>query len=89
MPTVHTIYSEDQTASRVAVIFEDGKIKPVWFATSPSSEQVRVLQITSTWSYPAGSAKILVFEIMTTSGHSQLKFNTQELTWQIGTTITE
>lgn len=72
--------------SRVALIIEVGKIKPVWFEENNRSARDRVFvqTVNSIWSHQEGSAKVINFSVTGKDGNCyRLSLNTREFTWEL------
>ena len=70
---------------KVAVIFESGKIRPVWFVpdTSRSSgDQVKVSKVNQVFESREGLTKVISIAVSTTDGNDYiLGFNADNFTW--------
>lgn len=86
MPIVKTVHSDEKV--KVAVVFEPGKVRPVWFEVL-GRERVQVDGITALWTCTRGAAKIMNFEITGGGEKYSLEYNTLELTWRVGLTVIE
>lgn len=71
---------------RVALIIEQGRIKPVWFeeVDNPGRDRVFIKQICSKWTHTEGTAKIINFAVWDGSNTYCLSLNTRDFTWQYG-----
>ena len=71
---------------RVALIIEQGKIKPVWFeeVDKPGRDRVHIKQICSKWTHMEGTAKIINFSVYDGSNTYRLSLNTQDFNWKLG-----
>ena len=81
---VHTKQSEADI--RVALIIEQGRIRPVWFeeVDKPGRDRVHIKQICYKWSHMEGVAKIFNFAVWDGSNTYRLSLNTKDFTWQYG-----
>lgn len=54
-----------EASLRVAVVFDDGRIKPVWFEfkNQPAKERIFIKEICSTWTYMEGTTKIFCYAV--------------------------
>ena len=64
---------------RVAVIFNRGEVRPVWFAWK--GRQIRVKETTFFWKTWQGSAAILHFSVTDGEGLYELRFNMESNGW--------
>jgi hypothetical protein len=71
---------------RVALIIEQGKIKPVWFeeVDKPGRDRIFIKQICSQWSSMEGTAKIINFAVWDGTNTYRLSLDTKEFTWKFG-----
>ena len=71
---------------RVALIVEQGRIKPVWFeeVDKPGRDRVHIKQICSKWTHREGTAKILNFAVSDGVNSYRLSLNTANFTWKFG-----
>ena len=83
MRTVH-----DTDKVKVAVVFELGQIRPVWFQVA-GRKPVRISEICAIWYCNRGAAKIINFEICNIQERYSLAYDTQALSWSLGRTIIE
>ena len=86
MPTIRTVHDTDQV--KVAVIFEQDQIRPVWFQVA-GRKPVPISQICATWYCTRGAARIVNFEILDSREKYSLAYNTQVLSWSLGRTVIE
>ena len=86
MPTMRTVHDTDKV--KVAVLFELGKIRPVWFQVA-GKKPVQISEICAIWYCHRGAAKIISFEIWDSQERFSLEYNTQALSWRLGRTIIE
>jgi hypothetical protein len=80
--------NESDANIRVALIIEQGRIKPVWFeeVNKLGRDRIYIKQICSKWSYMEGSAKILNYAVNDGVNTYHLALNTKEFTWKLGIT---
>jgi hypothetical protein len=71
---------------RVAAVFDDGTVKPVWFEIleNPAADRVFIDKVNMNWVYHLGSAKIISYAVSARDGHNYtLELNTEEMTWAL------
>jgi hypothetical protein len=69
---------------RVAVAFEQGKIRPVCFEISqPAADRNFVRAINQVWESPHGAAQRLHYTVSADIGNFVLTFNSASLAWQL------
>jgi hypothetical protein len=75
---------------RVALIIEQGRIKPVWFEEigKPGRDRVFIKEICYKWTHMEGSAKILNFSVNDGVSTYCLSLNTRDFSWEYGITET-
>jgi hypothetical protein len=80
--------NESDANIRVALIIEQGRIKPVWFeeVNKPGRDRIYIKQISSKWRHMEGVAKILNFAVNDGTNTYNLSLNTREFTWKLGIT---
>ena len=70
---------------KVAVVFENGKIRPVWFVPDTlrsAGDRVMVLNVNQTFESREGLTKIISIAVSTADGNDYiLGFNTDNFTW--------
>ena len=86
---VMAIISQTNVSSattRVALVIESGKLKPVWFEQTDKlvSDRIFVKAICSVWTHHEGSAKIMNFAVTAGGNNYQLSLNTEAFTWTLG-----
>jgi hypothetical protein len=64
---------------RVAAIFQDGKLKPVWFGLD--GNRYDVIEVCYTWESREGAASILHYSVWDGKDTFVLEYNTKNLTW--------
>jgi hypothetical protein len=70
---------------RVALIIEQGRLKPVWFEEiNNPRDRIFIKQICSKWTHMEGTAKIINFAVWDGSNTYCLSLNTRDFTWQFG-----
>jgi hypothetical protein len=71
---------------RVALIIEQGRIKPVWFeeVDRPGRDRVYIKQICSKWTHQEGTAKIINFAVWDGNNNYRLSLNSRDFTWEYG-----
>ncbi|GAM09484.1 hypothetical protein OR1_01763 [Geobacter sp. OR-1] len=81
---VQTIKSDAKL--RVALIYEGGNIRPVWFEVTdaPDRKRIVVKELCFTWAYQEGADKIINFAVWDGSDTYELSLNTRELIWRLG-----
>jgi hypothetical protein len=81
---VETKKSEEHI--RVALIIEQGRIKPVWFeeVDKPGRDRIFIKQICSQWSSMEGTSRIINFSVWDGSNSYRLSLNTKDFTWELG-----
>ena len=77
------------TPVRVALIIEEGRIRPVWFEEcgKRASDRIFVQRICQTWSYMEGTARILTFAVWDGVNSYRLALNTKDFTWSLGIAV--
>ena len=82
---VQTVSLDDRI--RVAVIFQNGKIKPVWFDRKGIKHEVK--ELCSNWSSREGRTLLMHFSVW--DGHNcwALTYNTSTQVWKLGQSIQE
>jgi len=80
--------NESQANIRVALIIEQGRIKPVWFEEIDKTgrDRIYIRQTSSKWTHMEGAAKILNFAVNDGVNTYRLSLNTSEFTWKLGIT---
>jgi hypothetical protein len=86
MPIYRTQHATDKV--KVAVIFESGQPKPVWFQVA-GQKPVEISKICAVWYCNRGGARIITFEIWNSSEQFLLEYDTAALTWSLGRTVIE
>jgi len=79
---------KSQASIRVALIVEQGRIKPVWFeeVDKRGRDRVHIKQICSKWTHMEGDAKIVNFAVNDGANSYRLSLNTVDFTWNFGIT---
>ncbi len=67
---------------QVAAVFENGRIRPVWFDLE--GVRIHVREVSFTWAHQEGSAKILNFGVWDGQNTFELHFNTKSFAWSVG-----
>jgi len=77
---------KSEASIRVALIIEQGKIRPVWFEEidKPGRDRVFVKQICSVWSHQEGAVKFINFAVWDGTNTYCLSLNTRDFTWEYG-----
>jgi hypothetical protein len=77
---------KSQANIRVALIIEQGRIKPVWFeeVDKPGRDRIHIKQICSKWTHMEGGAKIVNFAVNDGANSYRLSLNTMDFTWKFG-----
>ena len=79
--------NESDANIRVALIIEQGRIKPVWFEEVGSTrDRIFIKQICSKWSHMEGTAKIINFAVYDGVNTYRLSLNTSKFTWKLSIT---
>ncbi|GFE62894.1 hypothetical protein [Geobacter sp. AOG2] len=83
MPTVKTIQLPGPI--RVAVVIEQGRIKPVWFEQTDrlSRERIFIKEVCSLWDHMEGAAKVISFAVWDGANKYVLALNTKAFTWTL------
>jgi hypothetical protein len=69
---------------RVALIIEDGKIKPVWFEEANACrDRIFIKEICYIWYHMEGSVKIINFSVWDGANNYCLSLDTKEFTWRL------
>ncbi len=89
MPTVKT--TQLPGPIRVALVIEQGRIKPVWFEQTdrPSRERIFVKELCHVWDYMEGAAKIMCFAVWDGANQYTLALNTKAFTWTLEVAVIE
>jgi hypothetical protein len=66
---------------KVAAIFSQGEIRPVWFAWK--GRQVRIKETAFTWKTREGSAAILHFSVTDGQGLYEIAYNKETMGWRM------
>ncbi len=66
---------------RVAVVFNRGEVRPVWFDWN--GRQVRIREIAFTWETREGRSAVLHFSVTDGRGLYEIRYNRQTLEWRI------
>jgi hypothetical protein len=71
---------------RVALIIEQGAMKPVWFEEIDNRGQGRIYikQICSKWCHMEGTAKIINFSVWDGVNSYRLSLNNKDFNWKLG-----
>lgn len=71
---------------KVAVVFESGKMRPVWFVpdTSRSSgDRIMVEKVNQVWNSREGITKVVHIAVTAGGNDYFLAFNTDDFTWSV------
>ncbi len=81
---VRTIESNSEI--RVALIIEQGRIKPVWFEEidKPGRDRIVIKEICYKWIHSEGRVKIINFSVWDGRNNYRLSLNTVDFTWELG-----
>lgn len=71
----------DKGFIKVATIFKNGSVVPVWFEWN--KQKFNVDRITYRWQERKGRAQILYFTVMSGSDLYNIEFDTENMVWQI------
>lgn len=66
---------------RVAAIFADRMVHPVWF--SRDGRQVRIRKIAYTWKTQVGRAEVLHFSVSDGQGLYEICYNRETMAWRL------
>ncbi len=71
---------------RVALVIEEGRIRPVWFEAcgNRASDRIFVHTICQTWTHMDGAVRILNFAVWDGANSYRLSLNTRDFTWSLG-----
>ena len=70
---------------RVALIIENGKIKPIWFEeTDTCHDRIFIKEICYIWYHMEGTVKIINFSVWDGANNYRLSLDTKEFTWKLG-----
>jgi hypothetical protein len=86
MPIHRSQHATDKV--KVAVIFEDGRPRPVWFQVA-DPKPVEISKICAIWYFNRGAARIITFKIWDSSEQFSLEYDTAAPTWSLGRTVIE
>jgi hypothetical protein len=80
------VTKKSEAKIRVALIIEQGMIKPVWFeeVDNPWRDRIYIKQICSKWTHMEGSAKIINFSVLDGVNSYRLTLNTKDFNWKLG-----
>ena len=80
------VTKKSEAKIRVALIIEQGTIKPVWFeeVDKPAQDRIYIKQICSKWTHMEGSSKIINFSVWDGSNTYRLTLNTKDFNWTLG-----
>ena len=80
------VTKKSEAKIRVALIIEQGTIKPVWFeeVDNPGRDRIYIKQICSKWTHMEGSAKIISFSVWDGVNSYRLSLNTKDFNWKLG-----
>jgi hypothetical protein len=67
---------------RVAVVFEKGRIRPVWFEVG--STRIRIQEVCYVWKHHEGVAFIVSFAVWDGQSTYELHYNTLSRVWRLG-----
>lgn len=71
---------------KVAVIFEAGKIRPVWFVPDTSrsaADRIMVEKVNQVWNSREGVTRVMHFAVSAAGNDYILTFNTCDFTWTV------
>ena len=72
---------ELDTPIKVAAVFSQGEMHPVWF--SWNRRQIRIRETTYTWKTWQGSATIIHFSVTDGQGLYEICYNAETLRWRL------
>lgn len=72
---------EIDEAIRVAVVFNRGDIRPVWFDWN--GRQVRIREVAFSWQTREGTAAILHFSVTDGQGLYEIRYHRETMDWRI------
>lgn len=76
---------ESTSRIRVAAVFEDGRVKPVWFEEidRPARDRIFIKQILQVWTQHQGAAKLINYSVSDGSSGYVLSLNCLDFIWRL------